>query len=95
VRSSHERYNGSGYPDGLKGEEIPLPSRIIAVCDAFDAMIGPRPYRLGMDNENAASELRRCAGAQFDPVVIEFFLSVVDELAKERAAAEQVPASPS
>ncbi|MGD0273386.1 MAG: HD domain-containing phosphohydrolase [Gaiellaceae bacterium] len=92
VRSSHERYNGSGYPDGLKGEEIPLPSRIIAVCDAYDAMIGPRPYRLGMNRDNAASELRRCANAQFDPVVIEFFLSVVDELA--RAAAEQVPANP-
>jgi diguanylate cyclase (GGDEF)-like protein len=88
VRSSHERYNGSGYPDGLKGDEIPLPSRIIAVCDAFDAMIGPRPYRLGMNTGNAASELRRCAGAQFDPVVIEFFLSVVDELAQEAAAQE-------
>jgi diguanylate cyclase (GGDEF)-like protein len=92
VRSSHERYNGSGYPDGLRGEEIPLPSRIIAVCDAYDAMIGPRPYRLGMNRDNAASELRRCAGAQFDPVVIEFFLSVVDELVRE---AEQVPVNPS
>ena len=89
VRSSHERYNGSGYPDSLKGDEIPLPSRIIAVCDAFDAMIGPRPYRLGMNTGNAASELRRCAGAQFDPVVIEFFLSVVDELAKEAVAQQE------
>lgn len=95
VRSSHERYNGSGYPDGLKGDEIPLPSRIIAVCDAFDAMIGPRPYRLGMNTDNAASELRRCAGAQFDPVVIEFFLSVVDELARDAAAAEELSANPS
>ena len=94
VRSSHERYNGSGYPDSLKGDEIPLPSRIIAVCDAFDAMIGPRPYRLGMNTDNAASELRRCAGAQFDPVVIEFFLSVVDELAKEAAAQEELSANP-
>ncbi|HEY5160455.1 MAG TPA: HD domain-containing phosphohydrolase [Gaiellaceae bacterium] len=95
VRASHERYNGSGYPDGLKGDEIPLPSRIIAVCDAFDAMIGPRPYRLGMNNNNAASELRRCAGAQFDPVVIEFFLSVVDELAKDAAKQqEELSATP-
>ena len=94
VRSSHERYNGSGYPDSLKGDEIPLPSRIIAVCDAFDAMIGPRPYRLGMNTDNAASELRRCAGAQFDPVVIEFFLSVVDELAKE-ASEQELSANPS
>ncbi|MGD0166653.1 MAG: HD domain-containing phosphohydrolase [Gaiellaceae bacterium] len=93
VRSSHERYNGSGYPDGLKGDEIPLPSRIIAVCDAYDAMIGPRPYRLGMNRENAGSELRRCAGAQFDPVVIEFFLSVVDELVREET--EGVPVNPS
>jgi diguanylate cyclase (GGDEF)-like protein/putative nucleotidyltransferase with HDIG domain len=91
VRSSHERYNGSGYPDGLHGEEIPLPSRIIAVADAYDAMIGPRPYRLGMSREDTATELRRCAGAQFDPVVVDFFLSVVDELARE---AEQVPATP-
>ncbi len=94
VRSSHERYNGSGYPDGLKGDEIPLPSRIIAVCDAFDAMIGPRPYRLGMNTDNAASELRRCASAQFDPVVIEFFLSVVDELAKEAAAQQELSKHP-
>ena len=94
VRSSHERYNGSGYPDSLKGDEIPLPSRIIAVCDAFDAMIGPRPYRLGMNTDNAASELRRCAGAQFDPVVIEFFLSVVDELAREAVAQAELSANP-
>ena len=94
VRSSHERYNGSGYPDGLKGDEIPLPSRIIAVCDAFDAMIGPRPYRLGMNTDKAASELRRCAGAQFDPVVIEFFLSVVDELAREAVAQAELSANP-
>lgn len=93
VRSSHERYNGSGYPDGLKGEEIPLPSRIIAVCDAYDAMIGPRPHRLGMNRDSAASELRRCANAQFDPLVIELFLSVVDELA--RPVAEEAPANPS
>jgi diguanylate cyclase (GGDEF)-like protein len=92
VRSSHERYNGSGYPDSLKGEEIPLPSRIIAVCDAYDAMIGPRPYRLGMNRGNAGSELRRCAGAQFDPVVIDFFLSVVDELVAQEA--EEIPVNP-
>jgi diguanylate cyclase (GGDEF)-like protein/putative nucleotidyltransferase with HDIG domain len=93
VRSSHERFNGSGYPDGLKGEEIPLPSRIIAVCDAYDAMIGPRPYRLGMDREKAATELRRCAGNQFDPVVVDFFLSVVDELEREGDEVAQAPSS--
>ncbi len=93
VRSSHERYDGSGYPDSLKGDEIPLPSRIIAVCDAFDAMIGPRPYRLGMNSDNAASELRRFAGVQFDPVVIECFLSVLDEPA-EGAATREPAANP-
>ncbi len=90
VRSSHERYNGSGYPDGLRGEDIPLSSRIIAVADAYDAMIGARPYRLGMSKEDAEKELRRCAGAQFDPVVVDFYLSVVDEFDRE---AEQIPAS--
>ena len=73
VRASHERFDGSGYPDGRAGEEIPLGSRIIAVCDAYDAMIGPRPYRLGMSEEVAISELRRCAGEQFDPAVVDVF----------------------
>jgi len=57
-------------------------------------MIGPRPYRLGMNTDKAASELRRCAGAQFDPVVIEFFLSVVDELAREAVAQAELSANP-
>ena len=62
VRASHERFDGTGYPDGKAGDEIPLGARIIAVCDAYDAMIGPRPYRLGMSEEVALTELRRCAG---------------------------------
>jgi HD-GYP domain-containing protein (c-di-GMP phosphodiesterase class II) len=73
VRASHERFDGSGYPDGLAGEEIPLGSRIIAVCDAYDAMIGPRPYRLGMSEDVVIAELRRCAGEQFDPMIVEVF----------------------
>ena len=73
VRASHERFDGSGYPDGRAGEEIPLGARIIAVCDAYDAMIGPRPYRLGMSDEVALAELRRCAGEQFDPAIVEVF----------------------
>jgi diguanylate cyclase (GGDEF)-like protein len=87
VRSSHERWNGSGYPDGLAGEEIPLPSRIIAVCDAFDAMIGPRPYRLGMPVAEALEELRRCSGTQFDPTVVERFCALVSELEAEVSGA--------
>jgi response regulator RpfG family c-di-GMP phosphodiesterase len=73
VRASHERFDGSGYPDGLAGEEIPLGARIISVCDAFDAMTSDRPYRSAMSAEVALDELRRCAGSQFDPVVVAAF----------------------
>ncbi len=66
VRSSHERWDGSGYPDRLRGESIPLGARIIAVCDAYDAMVSNRPYRSRMSREVALEELRRCAGSQFD-----------------------------
>jgi two-component system, cell cycle response regulator len=83
VRWSHERFDGDGYPDGLKGEEIPLGSRIIAVCDSYDAMVSDRPYRDPMTTEEARAELRRCAGTQFDPVVVEIFCDV--QLARERA----------
>jgi HD-GYP domain-containing protein (c-di-GMP phosphodiesterase class II) len=79
VRSSHERWDGSGYPDGLAGAEIPVGARIIAVCDAFDAMASNRPYRSRMSNEVALEELRRCAGSQFDPRVVDAFCAVVAE----------------
>ena len=77
VRSTHEKFNGSGYPDAIAGQEIPLGSRIIAVCDAFDAMTTDRPYRKATDEENAIAELRRCAGSQFDPAVVEHFCEVL------------------
>jgi diguanylate cyclase (GGDEF)-like protein/PAS domain S-box-containing protein len=80
VRHSHERFDGRGYPDGLAGEQIPLGARIIAVCDAFDAMTSERPYRRAMSFEVATDELRRCAGSQFDPRVVEAFVSGVAEL---------------
>jgi two-component system, cell cycle response regulator len=71
VRSSHERWDGTGYPDRLAGEEVPLPARIVAVADAFAAMTGGRPYRQAHTPEDALAELRREAGAQFDPTVVE------------------------
>jgi diguanylate cyclase (GGDEF)-like protein len=78
VRWSHERIDGSGYPDGLSGEDIPLGARIIAVCDAFDAMTSPRPYRpTPMSVEGAVAELRRFAGSHFDAGVVEIFARVL------------------
>jgi HD-GYP domain-containing protein (c-di-GMP phosphodiesterase class II) len=85
VRSSHERFDGSGYPDGLSGEDIPLGARIIAVCDAYDAMICKRPYRSRMSAEVALEEIRRCAGTQFDPRVVAAFCAAVGERARDSA----------
>lgn len=71
VRHHHERMDGSGYPDGLKGDEIPLIARIVAVCDAFDSMTSTRLYRRPKSTQEAFAELRRCAGAQFDPAAVD------------------------
>jgi two-component system cell cycle response regulator len=79
VRASHERYDGAGYPDGTAGEEIPLGARIVAVCDAFDAMVTTRAYRAAMPPEAALAELRECAGSQFDPAVVAAFGTVLAE----------------
>lgn len=77
VLHHHERYDGKGYPDGLKGEEIPLQARILCVADSFDSMTANRPYRLASGTEYAISEFKRCSGAQFDPKVVEAFLNVL------------------
>jgi HD-GYP domain-containing protein (c-di-GMP phosphodiesterase class II) len=74
VRASHERFDGTGYPDGLVGEAIPIESRIVAVCDAFDAMVSDRPYRSAMSDGAAVEELRASAGTQFDPLVVSAFV---------------------
>ena len=76
VRSSHERWDGSGYPDRLLGTAIPLGARIVAVCDAFDPMTSDRPYAPAVSPAGALAELRRCAGTQFDPEVVETFAEV-------------------
>jgi two-component system cell cycle response regulator len=85
VRSSHERWDGCGYPDGLHGSEIPLGARIVLACDAWDAMTSDRAYRRAMPAEHAAAELRAHAGTQFDPEVVTALLAVVFD--NERLAA--------
>ena len=87
VRASHEHFDGGGYPDGLAGQDIPLAARIVAVCDAFDAMVADRPYRAAMTPRAAEQELRRCAATQFDPVVVEAFCVARAEMLARRAAA--------
>ncbi len=74
VRHHHERFDGSGYPDHLKGENTPLAARIVAVAESFDNMISDLPYRRGRSVEEAVAELRRCSGTQFDPDVVEAFV---------------------
>jgi putative nucleotidyltransferase with HDIG domain len=76
VRSCHERWDGAGYPDGLAGEKTPLIARIVCACDAFSAMTTNRPYRQAMSHADALEELRRCAGTQFDPRVVEALVDV-------------------
>ena len=88
VRSTHERWDGGGYPDGLRGDQIPLGARVVAVCDAFDAMTTERPYREPIDEAEAIAELRRCAGTQFDPMVVEAFDRVI---ARERSDRDELP----
>lgn len=76
IRSHHERWDGTGYPDGLKGNQIPLDARIFAVCDVYDALISPRPYKDAWNQVEAVQEIQRQAGRQFDPQVVEAFLAL-------------------
>lgn len=88
VHHHHEHFDGSGYPDGLAGEEIPLGARIFALADALDAMTSDRPYRRAMSLEDAISEIERCSGKQFDPVMVGAFLRIpIDRLAAVRSDA--------
>jgi two-component system cell cycle response regulator len=82
VLHHHERWDGSGYPDGLPGETIPLGARIIFVADAFDAMTSERVYRRRVLPEQAIAELKRCAGSQFDPDIV---AALADELEQDQA----------
>ena len=91
VRASHESWDGRGYPDGLRGSEIPLEARIVACCDAFNAMTTTRPYREAMPLATALAELVDSAGTQFDPRVVETLLRVVD---RPPSVAAEAPADP-
>jgi putative nucleotidyltransferase with HDIG domain len=97
VRHHHESWDGNGYPAGLAGEEIPLLARILTVADSYEAMTADRPYRQGMSANDALAELRSCAGAQFDPAVVEAFaetfgeLEVVDHLVETAAVQDVAP----
>jgi HD-GYP domain-containing protein (c-di-GMP phosphodiesterase class II) len=75
----HERWDGGGYPSGLRGRSIPIEGRLLAVADAFDAMTSSRPYRHALSTDRALAEIAICAGSQFDPLVAEAFLEVWDE----------------
>jgi HD-GYP domain-containing protein (c-di-GMP phosphodiesterase class II) len=78
IRATHERWDGRGYPDRLKAAAIPLPSRIVAVCDAFDAMTNARVYGRPRTTDDAMAELRRCSGTQFDPGAVELFCDIFE-----------------
>ena len=79
VRYHHERYDGKGYVEGLKGKDIPLDARIIGIADAFDAMTSNRVYRDHLDLDYVINELKRCSGTQFDPQLVEIFLGLVED----------------
>jgi len=79
ILSCHENWDGSGYPQGLAKEEIPLLSRIVSITDSYDVMTSKRSYKTAMSGEDAVRELKRCAGTQFDPVLVEKFIAVLAE----------------
>lgn len=79
ILKHHERWDGKGYPLGIKGRDIPIECRIMAIVDAYDAMTSDRPYRKAMSREDAVAELKRCAGTQFDPDLVDMFISLLEE----------------
>ncbi len=96
IQYHHERYDGTGYPSGLKGENIPLDARIMAVADSYDAMTSLRPYRQGKFTvEQALAELKRCAGAQFDPKIIDVFVSLSERQLAKKANLKETKTKPS
>ena len=84
IRHHHERFDGTGYPDKLKGKDIPMEARIIAVAEAYDAMVSPRAYRKAMTHEEAIKELKRCSLSQFDPIVVLSFVHALEKDVQSR-----------
>lgn len=89
VKTHHEKWDGTGYPDGLKGTQIPLPGRIIALADTYDAMTSTRPYRTALSHEVAISEIKRCSGTQFDPELAELFIKLEAKINDARMNPEE------
>ena len=87
----HERWDGTGYPEGLKGREIPFFSRILAICDTYSAMVSDRPYRKGLTDESAREEIKKFSGKQFDPEIVEIFLTLSKEFLKRLIEKKDVP----
>ena len=83
----HERWDGTGYPTGRAGEQIPVEARVLAIADAFDAMTSDRPYRRALSREEALAEVERCSGTQFDPQIVQVFLELFAEAERLPAAA--------
>ena len=93
VRSCHERFDGSGYPDGLRGEQIPLLARIVACCDAYNAMTSDRSYRKAMPVADAVAELRGARGTQLDPLVVDALVASLESYAGSIAAPPKIELS--
>ena len=91
VRHHHEMYDGSGYPDGLAGERIPLGARIIAIADAYDTITSERTYKKARSPGAALAEIQRCAGAQFDPQLVRMFTDSLEDQLNARAEPDAAP----
>jgi putative two-component system response regulator len=92
ARSHHERWDGTGYPDGLKGDQIPLAARICAVCDVFDALLSPRPYKDAWPLLDVIRELGSLRGTHLDPALVDAFLPLASDLYEECFAPHEAPA---